>query len=129
LAGAGGGILPVLVILRDFAHSLPAAPPFPAEPHHLWDFITRRLTAQNLDFVSEPLRHALDEGQVLLLLDGLDEVAGQASRRFVRDAVHTFMTRYPDNRYLITCRILSYQPPASPNRPDLRLPPTIPALE
>ncbi|MEI2609486.1 MAG: SUMF1/EgtB/PvdO family nonheme iron enzyme [Candidatus Promineifilaceae bacterium] len=34
-----------------------------------------------------------------------------------------FAERYPRNRYLLTCRVLAYQPPANPATPDnLRLP-------
>jgi formylglycine-generating enzyme required for sulfatase activity len=44
-----------------------------------------------------------------------------ARRAFVRDAVDVFMQRYPGNRYLATCRTLSYQPPESHGAPDLRL--------
>ncbi|MCB0012593.1 MAG: SUMF1/EgtB/PvdO family nonheme iron enzyme, partial [Anaerolineales bacterium] len=115
--------IPLLVILRDFANSLPPPLPYRAEAQHLWDFIINRLTAQNLDFVAKPLAQALDAGHVLLLFDGLDEVATTAQRAFVRDAVLAFLNRYhPDNRALVTCRILSYQPPAESNEPDLRLP-------
>ena len=115
--------IPLRVILRDFAHSLPDPLPQPAEAQHLGDFITGRLKAQKLDFVARPLAQALDAGRVLLLFDGLDEVATAAQRAFVRDAVLAFVGRYhPDNRVLVTCRVLSYQPPAGEEEPDLRLP-------
>jgi hypothetical protein len=48
-------------------------------------------------------------------------------RRFVRDLVLAFMGRYPENRYLVTCRTLSYQPPPE-GQPDLRLPQEVPSL-
>jgi len=35
--------------------------------------------------------------------------------------VQAFAGRYPANRYLATCRVLSYQPPQTPQEPDLRL--------
>jgi formylglycine-generating enzyme required for sulfatase activity len=114
--------LPILVILRDLARGLPDPLPWPAEPHHLWAFITARLGAQNLAFAAEPLHQALEDGRALVLLDGLDEVPSVAQRAFVRDAVVSVTRRYPDNRYLVTCRVLSYQPPVSPRAPDLRLP-------
>ena len=49
-------------------------------------------------------------------------------RRFVRDLVLAFMGRYPENRYLVTCRTLSYQPPPE-GQPDLRLPQQVPVFE
>src|SRR3990170_4056261 len=114
-------LLPVVVVLRDFARSLPEKLPAQAEPRHLWDFIAARLSAQNLGAAAEPLCLALEQGQALVLLDGLDEVPTQAQRIFVRDAVQAFVGRYPANRYLATCRVLSYQPPQTPQEPDLRL--------
>jgi hypothetical protein len=122
-------LLPLLVILRDFVQSLPDPLPQPAEPHHLWDFITARLAAQNLAFAADPLHRLLEQGQVFVLLDGLDEVPAVKQRVFVRDAVNKLMNRYPTNRYLITCRTLSYQPPASTKEADLRLPPAVTPFE
>jgi formylglycine-generating enzyme required for sulfatase activity len=111
---------PLIVSLRDFASSTSGALPAKAEPHHLLDFIKARLETQNLGFAVRPLEKGLDEGAVMVLLDGLDEVPTQAQRIFTRDAVRIFMKRYDKNRFLITCRILSYQPPEK-GKPDLRL--------
>ncbi len=113
-------ILPLVVILRDFARGLPDPLPTP-ETGYLWGFIAGRLEARNLEFAAEPILAALDRGEVLVLLDGLDEVPSRAQRAFVRDAVGAFIERYPLNRFLITCRVLSYQPPVG-TEPDLRLP-------
>jgi formylglycine-generating enzyme required for sulfatase activity len=113
--------LPVLVLLRDFARWLPEPLPARAEPRHLWDFIAARLAAQKLEAAAEPLLQCLESGEALLLLDGLDEVPTPVLRRFVRDAVDAFAQRYTGNRCLVTCRVLSYQPPASPGEPDPRL--------
>jgi predicted NACHT family NTPase len=44
-----------------------------------------------------------------------------AQHVFVRDAVTVFVERYPKSRFLVTCRVLSYQPPVSPEAPDLHL--------
>ena len=114
--------LPLVVILRDFARNLPSSLPAQASPRHLWDFIAAGLRAQNLDFATASIRNKLEAGQAMLLLDGLDEVPTQAQRRFVRDAVLAFVKRYPGNRALVTCRVLSYQPPVTPDAVDLRLP-------
>ncbi len=114
-------LLPIIVILRDFARSLPKSLPPKALPKHLWEFIADSLTSQNLDFAAEPMRHTLESGKAILLLDGLDEIPTQAQRIFVRDAVNAFVTRHPGNRVLVTCRVLSYQPPATSNDIDLRL--------
>ncbi len=115
-------MLPIIVLLRDFARSLPKKLPEQADPQHLWNFINARLKAQKLDFAARPLAQALEEGRVLLLLDGLDEVPTAEQRRFVRQAVQAFLARCPQIRCLVTCRVLSYQPPRSKDDPDLRLP-------
>ncbi len=126
---AEADILPLLVILRDFAQNLPDPLPRQAEPHDLWNFIQARLAAQNLAVAAEPIQRRLEQGRTLVLLDGLDEVPAVGQRLFVRDAVNKFMNRYPTNRYLITCRTLSYQPPVSAREPDLRLPSAVASFE
>ncbi len=122
------GILPIPVILRDFAHQLPGEIDDPLEASHLWKFIQSRLKAQNLDFADQPIHDLLEEGEALVLLDGLDEVPSRQQRILVRDAVTAFIERYPENRFLITCRTLSYQPPVAGDQ-DLRLDKRIPSFE
>jgi len=102
---------PILLTLRDFARWLPEGER-PANPQHLWGFIRSRLKAQNLDFAADPLHQALEAGRAIVLLDGLDEIATQGRRTFVRDAVAAFARRYPHSRVVVTCRVLSYQDPA-----------------
>ncbi len=121
--------LPVMVILRDFAQTLPDPLPKQAQPSHLWGFLRSRLEAQNLTFAADPLHQLLEQGKALILLDGLDEIALARQRVFMRDAVNTFIKRYPANRYLVTCRTLSYQGPTTADVPDMRLAAKIPAFE
>lgn len=45
----------------------------------------------------------LNQGKVLILLDGLDEVPGQ-SRRDVQDHIYEFSQQYYKNRLILTCR-------------------------
>lgn len=102
---------PIVVVLRDFARWFTAGDHAKgqAEPHHVGDFIRQRLEAQNLSFAVDPLLALLDAGRALVLFDGLDEIAGRAPARFVRDAVAAFAGRYQNSRHLVTCRTLSYQ--------------------
>ena len=113
-------LLPVVVILRDFARAYADALPQKVEVSHIWKFIEDRLKAQNLESAIKPLRAALEAGKAILLFDGLDEVPTEKQRIFVRDAVRVFIKRYDQCRYLVTCRVLSYQPPAH-GKSDLRL--------
>lgn len=116
--------LPVLVLLRDLARSLAGEAPR-AEPRHLWDFLLTWLEAKRLGFAADPLERELEKGRAVVLLDGLDEVPSQEMRSLVRDAVAAFVKRYPRNRYLVTCRTLSYQDPAGqlPGFPRFELAP------
>lgn len=113
-------LLPIVVILRDFARPFKKLPN-QAEPRHILDFIEKRLKDQNLSASSKPIQELLEQGQAIVFLDGLDEVSTIVQRAFVREAVHSFVKRYPKNRYVVTCRILSYTPPKSKGDPDLRL--------
>ena len=113
-------LLPVIVILRDFVRVLKKLPEH-AEPRHIWEFIEKRLKDQNLSASSKPIHELLEQGKAIVFLDGLDEVSTTAQRVFVRDAVHAFVKRFPKNRFVVTCRILSYTPPKSESEPDLRL--------
>jgi len=45
----------------------------------------------------------LNQGKVLILLDGLDEVHGQ-SRREIQDHIYEFSQQYYKNRFILTCR-------------------------
>jgi hypothetical protein len=102
------GLVPILVVLRDFARALPPGLE-PAAAQQLWDFIVAGLRKQNLAFAEGPLLAALDKGRALVLLDGLDEVPSNDLRARVRDAAAAFMDRYRGSDFIITCRTLSYQ--------------------
>jgi energy-coupling factor transporter ATP-binding protein EcfA2 len=101
-------LIPVPVTLRDFAQWSRTCST-KAEPCHLWDFIVNRLEAQNLKSVAAPLERALEEGRVIVLPDGLDEIPDKAKGAFVREAIRSFARRYPETRLIATCRVLSYQ--------------------
>ena len=111
-------LLPVIVILRDFAKTIPENES--ATVQHLCNFINKTLEDKGLSSASAPIFKLLDQGKILVILDGLDEVQSVEKRIFVRDAVTKFTTRYGKNRFAATCRILPYQPPVE-DEPDLRL--------
>jgi formylglycine-generating enzyme required for sulfatase activity len=103
-------LVPLPVVLRDFARS-PALRESAggASAKQLWDFLVEQLGRQNLAFAAKPIAAALEQGEALLILDGLDEIAGVEDRGRVRDAVLAFAGRYPRCRLIATCRTLSYQ--------------------
>ncbi|MBK8430761.1 MAG: NACHT domain-containing protein [Chloroflexi bacterium] len=109
-------LLPLKLILRDFAAMLPTIPAEVAEYKRrttplnaLTQFVAAQLQRQNLGFVEKPLLAELQAGRVWLLLDGLDEVTNPSQRQLVRDAVLAFAQRYPACHYTVTCRILAYE--------------------
>ncbi len=107
-------LIPILVTLRDFAYWL-AAPQEkrPTGTAALWAYIQHDLEMRNLSGVAPVLEAALQNGQAFVLLDGLDEVPPTAeSRGVILQIVQEFAARYRHSRYLITCRILSYDDPA-----------------
>ncbi len=103
-------LVPLPVVLRDFARS-PALRESTggASAKQLWDFLVEQLGRQNLAFAAQPIAAALEQGEALLILDGLDEIADVEDRGRVRDAVQAFAARYPGCRLIATCRTLSYQ--------------------
>ena len=95
-------------------------------PVLLSSFVAHTLRQQNLAFAHDWLSGQIEAGRALIpkgtfgVLDGLDEVTTVAARLRVAAAIRDFAARHPNNRYIVTCRTLSYQAPESGD-PDLRL--------
>jgi len=51
-----------------------------------------------------PLQFALDHGQLLVLMDGLDEVPTNSLRQTVNAQLQQINEHYPKNRLILTCR-------------------------
>ncbi|MCP4377439.1 MAG: hypothetical protein GY794_14840, partial [bacterium] len=98
-----GPLLPILVILRDFAAK--GLPPEgqAATGRHLWDFITAGLKEKLLSESIAPIQSRLRKQGGLLLLDGLDEVPKADRRRVqIKQAVEQFRDLFPRCRILVT---------------------------
>ncbi len=105
-----GAILPIRIILRDFAaRGLPKTTK-QATALHLWNFIISELQNSALEKYAPYLRHTLLEKGGLLLLDGLDEVP-EASfhREQIKQVVEDFAASFPRCRILVTSRTYAYQ--------------------
>ena len=100
-----GPLLPIRVILRDFAaRGLPDIGE-KATAKHVGDFITNELVTANLADYDEPLRQELLTTGGLLLLDGLDEVPEAENRRTqIKEAIEDFVSVFNKCRVLITSR-------------------------
>ncbi len=113
---AQGALLPIRVILRRFAETLPPGDA-PARAGDLWNFIAGDLNASGYGLPTRTVdylkRLAINQG-ALILLDGLDECGDAAKRRRVLAAVKE-LTRNSGKhcRFLLTAR-----PYAWPGGPD-----------
>jgi formylglycine-generating enzyme required for sulfatase activity len=111
-----GAKMPIFITLRDFAQDVGDAQDGGAAL--LYAHIERGLRKVELGESFPAIKVALDAGDALVLLDGLDEVPSD-KRELVRDAVTGFIERcHPGNRFIITCRVLSYA------NPDWQIPQT-----
>ena len=104
-----GPLLPLQITLRHFVKSGWCD----GTAAGLWNFVANTLATQGLADFAPHLRQQLLDGGVMVLLDGLDEVADPKEREAVRDAVADFAATYghPNNHYLVTCRGYAYQDP------------------
>lgn len=103
-------LLPVLLPLLPFARRLAGQPIRAGAADDLWGYIAGQLEPGDIRTGLAAAVHAeLAAGHVLLLLDGLDEVAGAESRRKVVRAVWSFAQEYPQCRIVVTCRVRAYE--------------------
>lgn len=110
------GLLPVFTMLRELAPHLAGLEldgiSENERDRRLVDAVWRRWQASLEEMraaaFASRLEEALTDGQVLLIFDGLDEVA-QGLRPRARQAVQVLLRAYPAvQRVVVTCRIRSY---------------------
>ncbi|RMF58245.1 MAG: NACHT domain-containing protein [Calditrichaeota bacterium] len=91
--------VPIFLKISEYARFLQANP-----SRHLIDFLF-----DDYDKSYSPLfKWAFEKCQALLLLDGLDEVLDVPQRIKVVEEVQDIIARMPENRYIITSRIIGY---------------------
>lgn len=108
--GASGKLIPLFMPLLPLARRLVSQPGRNGTAADLWSAIDAHLMGHGAtgDVVTA-MRAELAQGHVLLLLDGLDEVAGGASRRQVVEAVRAFAVEHPQCRIVVACRVRAYE--------------------
>ncbi len=105
---ADAELIPIHIVLRDFA-AWASEPDERADAQVMMDFISYRLERQHLSAAFPVLENALEKGQAIVLIDGLDEIPTNEKRRFTKNAVAEFAQRFGRCRFIVTCRTLSYQ--------------------
>jgi formylglycine-generating enzyme required for sulfatase activity len=109
-------LLPLRIVLRDFAARGLPGPGQQATAEDLWRFIAGELKAASLADFEPGLREELHEKGGMVFLDGLDEVPEAERRREqILQAIGDFTAVHERCRFLVTCRTYAYQ------KPDWRL--------
>jgi len=93
-------LLPILIPLASWASTVDRASPMDDLALHIVQFINSRAEPQ----FSPSIQAALETGQALVLLDGLDEVDREDLRTAIGNGVGAFWNRYPGVRIVLTTR-------------------------
>jgi hypothetical protein len=92
-------IIPIYLRVADYSDY------YKSTKKNLYEFIT--------DYYDNQYKHiyqlGFEHSNILLLLDGLDEVTDASLRNKVVTQVNDLIARYPFNRYIVTSRIVGYQ--------------------
>lgn len=88
--------VPLFITLKDFAE----APKKPA----ILKFIVQLLSSCGVTHTSAAVEKLLEQGKALVLLDGLDEVREEDTKRVLRQ-IRDFSDFFHTNQFVITCRI------------------------
>jgi hypothetical protein len=96
--------LPILLYLRDHVAAIVSTPDLTL-PALVRAMLGRYTESEPPGWLDERLR----DGDCVVLLDGLDEVAEQADRRRVANWVELQTKQYPKNDYVITSRPQGYR--------------------
>lgn len=103
-------LLPLPVSLREVAVWIQADRVTQRNSRLLLDYLQSWLHQRILDEFYFVLKDRLRRGQVLLLLDGLDEIPDdEALRRQIKEMIADLPAAFPETPILVTCRVLSYR--------------------
>jgi formylglycine-generating enzyme required for sulfatase activity len=105
-----GRRLPVFAPLLPLAKRFADDPTRQGEADDLWNYLVEHLQSKDANpGLAAAVHEEIAAGRAILLLDGLDEVAGAESRRKVVRAVQSFAARYPTCRMVVACRVRAYE--------------------
>ncbi|MBW4565787.1 MAG: NACHT domain-containing NTPase [Mojavia pulchra JT2-VF2] len=92
-----GNYVPIFITLKDFAET-------PQQPS-LLQYINNQFVINKISD-QEITKTLLEQGRIIILLDGLDEVTQAYNDRVLRE-IRDFSTQYDANYFVVTCRIAS----------------------
>jgi formylglycine-generating enzyme required for sulfatase activity len=103
--------LPILLNAREIAMALAHADAAPdgldlPGPAAFWAAIERWLQYSGLEALVPTIQLLLERGDCLILIDDLDDFPAEPDQRAYLVALGRFVSRYPDNRYLMSWRAL-----------------------
>ncbi|MBI5715756.1 MAG: HEAT repeat domain-containing protein, partial [Chloroflexi bacterium] len=94
-------LMPVLVRIANYAKAFERDTTL-----HFIEYIERELRSKPEH--GHYLRYAIEHGECLVILDGLDEVTDPALRMQVTDRIRGMVADFGDNQFLVTSRIIGY---------------------
>jgi hypothetical protein len=100
LEGRDGKLLTLIVELGSFADA----------DQTLVDFLAADAAEAGLEVTAGFFADVLTNGQAVLCLDGLDEIAGPERRAQVMEQIERWTQDYPRTRFLVTARQEAYEP-------------------
>jgi formylglycine-generating enzyme required for sulfatase activity len=107
---AWSNLIPVPVVLRDLGVWIKEGTPGQTTSGLLLAYLQHWLKQRALEELYHTLVQKLSDGQALLLIDGLDEVAVEDEvNRTVIEMIDDLIDGFPQTPKMVTCRILSYQ--------------------
>jgi hypothetical protein len=102
LKGKKGGLeharIPVFIELKSFKSS----------QIDIEELIVKEFTICGFPFSKEFIAKALEQGKLLILLDGLDEVPTVNTDEVI-SKIQDFVDRYDKNRFIVSCRTAAYR--------------------
>ena len=109
----GKTLLPIFFRIADYAEKLKLQPnltltEYLRQFYRHWETHFQTQTEMETE-VAAFLLDAMRQGKCLMLLDGLDEVFDQQSRREIVESINQFVDEFPHNKYVITSRIAGYR--------------------
>lgn len=90
--------LPIFVTLREWAD----------KKIGLMDFIAKQFSICGFEEASQFIENILEQGNCIVLFDGLDEVSQESNLDEIIKEIRDFTTKYGDNQFVISCRVAAY---------------------